>query len=212
MAKVEALNVETRKSRGSKLARKMREQGKIPAVLYGHGQDTVSLSVPVDDMDAVLRHHSRVVELRGGASETAMISEMQWDTWGSHVLHVDFLRVSRDEKIELEVPIELRGTAPGVREGGVIQFTLHSVEIECAATDVPEKLVCNINDLQLHQTYTVANLIVPEGVKVLEEADKPVVTCALPQEQPEEEALPGAGVAEPEIIGRKEEDESEGGE
>lgn len=212
MAKVEALNVESRKSRGSKLARKMRQQGKIPAVLYGHGQETVSLAVPVDDMESVLRHHSRVVELRGGANETAMISALQWNTWGTDVLHVDFLRVSRDEKIELEVPIELRGTAPGVREGGVIQFFLHSVQVECAATDVPEKLVCNINDLQLNHTYTVANLSIPEGVKVLEEADKPVVACVVPQEAPEEEAVPGAGVAEPEVIGRKEEAEAEDGE
>ena len=145
----EVLQVEARQSRGKRNARRMRRAGTIPAVLYGHGEETVSLAVRTDAMAAAVRHGSHVVELAGAVQQSALIRDLQWDVWGTGILHVDFARVSADETIEVTVSVELRGEAPGVKEGGVVEHLVHEVEIECKATAVPEKIVVNINQLKL---------------------------------------------------------------
>jgi large subunit ribosomal protein L25 len=205
---LEVLNVQVRSTRGKREARRLRRGGAVPAVLYGHGEDSVSLSVPGEELEGVLRHGQRVVELRGGASDTAMIREMQWDTWGTHVLHLDFVRVSKDDVVELPVAVELRGEAPGVRAGGILEHLVHTINVRCPATAVPEKLYCNINHLELEGSITVAQLHVPEGVTVLGDPDAVVAQVVPPKEEVEEAAAPTEG-AEPELIGRKPAEEEE---
>jgi large subunit ribosomal protein L25 len=142
--------------------------------------------------------------LTGAANESALISGVQWDTFGLEVLHVDFTRASADERIEVEVSVELKGQAVGVKEGGIIEQVLREVQIECPAGAIPEKLVLNISDLALGGSLTCGKLVLPEGAKLLTDADEMVVHCVTPREEGEEAAGEGA---EPEIIGRKEGDE-----
>lgn len=201
----ETLVVESRDLRGKRNNRRLRASGKIPAVLYGHGQDPVSLTVPADEFDAMVRQGSRMVTLSGAVNESAFIRDCQWDTWGNHVVHVDFTRISAHEKVQVQVTIELRGEAPGVKEGGVIKQVLHEIELECEAVDIPEKLTVNINELELNGSITVAQLELPAGAKVFEEPEQDVVQCAEMAEELEEEAE--VGEVEPEVIGRKKEDE-----
>jgi len=203
----EVLQVEVRQTRGKRHARRMRKDGKIPAILYGHGRESVSLAVAAEAVETVVRRGSHVVELRGAVKENALIRELQWNTWGTEVLHVDFTRVRADETIEVTVPVELRGEAPGLKEGGVIEHLLHEIDIECKATAVPEKIKANVNNLQVDQSVTVADLVLPEGAKCLASPDQVVVQCVVPVEVPEEEEA-AAAEAEPEVIGgRKEEEE-----
>ena len=206
----EALTVKLRESTGKRNARRMRLAGSIPAVLYGHGEQTKSLSVPAEQVAAALRHGARLVELQGDISEKAFIRQLQWDTYGAHVLHLDLTRVSEHEKIQMKVPVELRGQAPGVKNGGVVEHLLHELEIECAASAIPEKLQVSINDLQLDGEITVAQMQLPSGIQVLAEPDAVVVQCVMPKAELEPgEGELGGGV-EPEIIGRKaSEDEGE---
>jgi len=201
------LHVELRQSRGTRNARRLRRAGRVPAVLYGHGKETISLAISAEELEAVLRHGARLVRLTGAVDEQAFIRELQWDTWGSRVLHVDFTRVSEHERVRVEVPLELRGEAPGLKAGGVIKHVLHQVEIECEATSIPEKLYVNINQLQLGQQITVGQLDLPPTVQVLAEPDELVVECHEPVEVAEEVAAPAEG--EPEVIGRKKEAEGE---
>lgn len=201
----ETLAVESRELRGKRNNRRLRASGKIPAVLYGHGQDPVSLAVPGEQFDAMIRQGSRMVALTGAVNESAFIRECQWDTWGNHVVHVDFTRISAHEKVQVQVSIELRGEAPGVKEGGVIKQLLHEIELECEAADIPEKLEININELELNGSITVAALELPAGSKVSEDLEQDIVQCTEVTEQAEEE-LEG-GEVEPEVIGRKKEDE-----
>src|SRR3972149_1172416 len=205
----EQMAVELRDQRGKLNNRRLRRSGKIPAVLYGHGQESVSLAVSAEIFGAVLRHGSRLVDLTGGVSESAFIRDMQWDTWGTHVLHVDFTRISADEIVEVTLTIELRGEAPGVREGGVVDQLVHDVEIACPAGSIPEKLQVNINPLKLNESISLSAIQLPQGAKLLvEDLDAIVVECMVPQELPEEvaaEAVPG----EPEVIGAKKEEEEE---
>ena len=112
------LAVEPRDTQGKHSNRRLRRSGQIPAILYGHGLECVPLSVAADVLTAAIRHGSRLVELTGAANESAFIRELQWDTWGTHIVHVDFTRISEHEIVEVRVPVELRGEAPGVREGG----------------------------------------------------------------------------------------------
>src|SRR5262245_10121117 len=105
------LETRPRQARGKRASRKLRGQGLIPAVVYGHKEAVLSVLLPQKDLETALRHHARVVDLKiDGKSETAVIQEIQYDHLGIEVLHVDFKRVSRDERIRVTVSIELKGT------------------------------------------------------------------------------------------------------
>jgi large subunit ribosomal protein L25 len=204
----EVLNVEVRKDAGKRHAKRLRNNGAIPAVLYGHGEQTVSLAVSREQFSAALRHGGRLVELKGGANESALIRDLQWDIYGTVVMHIDFARVSADERIEVAVPVELRGQAPGVRSGGVIQHLIHEIKVECLATAIPDKIQLNVNHLELKASITVGELELPQGVKLLSDSDAVAVQCVEPAVEEELEAAPTEG-AEPEVIGRKAEEEGE---
>jgi large subunit ribosomal protein L25 len=204
----EVLNVERRDGRGKRNARRLRKAGAIPAVLYGHGKENICLSVPAEQMDAVLRHGARLIELRGAVNEQAFVRELQWDTWGLHVLHADFSRISAHERVEVVVAIELRGEAPGVKQGGIVEQVQHEVTIDCEASEVPESLEVNVNDLNLDDAITLADLELPRTGKIVGNPDEVIVQCVAPAEVPEEEALEAAEV-EPEVIGRKAEEGEE---
>ena len=202
------LAVQSRADQGKHNNRRLRRAGNIPAVLYGHGLENVSLAVAADALTAAIRHGSRLVSLTGAVNESAFIRELQWDTWGTHIVHVDFTRISEHEIVEVNVPVELRGEAPGVREGGVVVQHIHEVEIACPASLIPEKLAVNINHLALTQQILLNSLEVPQGAKILAaDLEAVLVECIVPQELPEEGA--GEAAAEPEVIGAKEEEEGE---
>lgn len=205
----ESLTVEKRTTLGKRHSKRIRAAGAIPAVLYGHGEEPVSLTVPRDAFVAALRHGTRLVELQGDVRESALIRDLQWDTYGTGVLHIDFARVSADERVTVTVPVELRGQAAGARAGGVIQHAMHSLDIECLATAIPEKIQVNINHLEMHGTVTAGQIEMPAGVKLLSDAEAIVVQCVEPAAEMEvAEGVPGEA-AEPEVIGRKAEADEE---
>jgi large subunit ribosomal protein L25 len=199
--------VKSRDGQGKRPMRRLRRSGATPAILYGHGEKNVSLMVPSDELETIVRHGHRVVDLKGAANETARIRELQWDTWGSHILHVDLVRASKDEVIEEKVALVLRGEAPGVKEGGVLKQVLHEVRIRCRVSAIPERVECNINHLALNGIIKIADLAPPEGVTIITEPEQIVVQVVLPTEVVEEAATTEG--AEPEIIGRKPAEEEE---
>jgi len=154
-----------------------------------------------------VRHGSRVVELKGVVQEKAFIRELQWDVYGLQVLHVDFSRVSEHERLQLRVPVELRGQAVGLKSGGVIEHLVHELEIECGALQIPEKIEVPVSELDLDGAIHAGELKLPPGVVLVADPEQVVVQCVLPQAEQE---IPGmeAGTAEPEVIGRKAEDEA----
>jgi large subunit ribosomal protein L25 len=203
MAESEVLVAQKREGSGTRLARRMRSQGRVPAVIYGHGEGTASVSVAADDLVAVIRHGGRVVDLQtDGAVQKALIREVQWDHLGKEVLHVDFARVAADERIHVTVPLEIRGIAPGVTAGGVLDQPIHTLTVECLAVSVPESIRVNVNELQQGGAIHVRDLHLPHDVKVLADPDAIVVHITAPQVEPEA-AAPAAEVAEPEVIGRQ---------
>ena len=205
----EDLQVKKRETRGKRNARKQRAAGTIPAVLYGHGEDSISLSVDATDFAGILRRGSRVVDLSGDLEEQALIKDIQWDTFGSQVLHLDFTRIAAGETITVTIAVELRGSAPGMNEGGIVEQSIHEIEIECPAVSVPDKLQVNINNLKLGESLTVADIAAPEGATLLIAEDKVVVQCVEPAPELDEDEAAAMSV-EPEVIGRKPGEEGEG--
>jgi large subunit ribosomal protein L25 len=211
MAEAVVLAAEARSLHGTHNARRLRKQGRIPAVVYGHKEATVPLSLSHDELHKAIRHGVRLVDLKHGDKvEKALIREVQWDPIGHDILHVDFARVSADERIEVEVRIELRGTAPGLAAGGTLVQPLHSLNVECLAISIPESIRVNIGQLQLDQVIHVGDLPSLEGVKILNDADAIIVQC-VPKLVAEEAApaAPGVEQAEPEVIGRQKAEEAE---
>ena len=203
------LSVSIRNEGGKRRNRRLRISGTVPAVLYGHGQQTVSLAVGENDVSTALRQGVRVVELTGDVQDRALIRATQWDSIGVEWLHVDFQRVSETEKDETRVAIELRGIAPGINQGGTVDNLLHEIEMLCPATSIPEKLVVNINDLHLGDSIPVSQLEIPEGAQLITNADAMVVQCIAKVDVDEEEGTEPADSAEPEVIGRKAEEEDD---
>jgi large subunit ribosomal protein L25 len=206
-AVAEVLKVAIREQLGTSNSRRLRSAGSIPAVLYGHGEASVSLSIPADQVSAAIRHGSHLVDLQGAVTESALIREVQWDPMGAHVLHMDLTRVSAGESVSITLAIDLRGDAPGTKNGGVVEHVLHEVEIECPVTSIPDRLELRINNLELDGAIFAKDLGLPEGAKLLTDPDAMIVHCVTPMVAPEEMGAP-AEVGEPEIIGKKPEDEA----
>lgn len=203
----DVLNVKIRTEVGRNATKKVRHAGRVPAVVYGHGQESVSLSVPEEELQALIRHGARLLDLRGDVTDTALIREVQWDSLGKNVLHFDLVRVSATEMVTITLPIELRGVAPGTREGGSIVQIAHEVEIECSVAAIPDKIGVSLNALQLGGAIKMSEVSLPPEVKLLSDPDQIVVQCAAPLEPLEEEAPAAAAAGEPEVIGRKAEEE-----
>ncbi|MFN7813689.1 MAG: 50S ribosomal protein L25 [Planctomycetia bacterium] len=205
----DTVQVALRKGTGSKECRRLRRAGQVPAVLYGHGEKCVDLSAPREAVEAFIRHGSRFVELVGAVKSSAVIRELQWDTFGTEPIHVDFLRVSRSDRVKVKVPVDLKGECPGQRAGGVLSLVLHELELECTADTIPDHVHAHVGHLELGHVIKVKDLDLPKGARAMADGDETVVSCLLPAKKGEEAA---AGPAEPEVIGRKPTEEGEEGE
>jgi large subunit ribosomal protein L25 len=211
MAESLVLVAETRAGRGKQAARRLRRTGKVPAVVYGHKEETLSVALPLEEVEKAIRRGVRVVDLKaGGKEEKALIRDVQWDHLGKDLLHVDFARVAADERIVLTVPIELRGTAPGVTAGGVLDQPIHTLSIECLAISIPDTIRVNIGELQIGSAIHVRDLVLPAGVKAMSDPEAIVVQVKQPVAEEEAPvAAEAAEAAEPEVIGAKEKAEEE---
>ncbi|MFM8633199.1 MAG: 50S ribosomal protein L25 [Planctomycetia bacterium] len=203
----DSLEVVARSATGTRESRRLRRHGMVPAVLYGHGEKCVDLATKRESLEAVIRHGGRVVDLSGAVKESALIRELQWDTYGIEPIHVDLLRVNKSERVRVKVPVDLRGDAPGHRAGGTVNIVLHEIEIECTPDQIPDKIHAHVGSLEVGGTVKVRDLELPSGAKAIDDLEEVVVTCAVAGVKPEEAAA--AGAVEPELIGRKPSEEGE---
>jgi large subunit ribosomal protein L25 len=202
----ETLEVKKRDLVGSRNASKLRGQGLVPAVLYGHGEENVNLCVRKEALGLVIRHGSKILSLTGDINDTALLREVQWDTFGTEVLHIDLNRVSQSEAVDVTLPVELHGEAPGTSEGGQVNFVTHELTISCPAALVPDHLVVPLGGLHLGQSIHANEVKLPEGAKMVTPGSVVVVQVVKPQVVLDE-ITAGTG-AEPELI-RKPKEETE---
>ena len=202
----DTLVVKKREKVGTSATRQLRCEGSIPVNLYGHGEANASLAVPLEQVMAVIKHGGKLVKLSGDITETALLREVQWDTYSKDIIHVDLLRVNEKELVETTVAVVLKGTAPGTGEGGLLQFVQHELHIECPAISIPEKLIADINDLHLGKAIHASDIKLPEGAKLVSDPHLVIVSCVAPQK--EEEVVAGLeGTVEPELIRKEKTDE-----
>ena len=201
--------VESREQLGSRANKRLRDSGKLPGVIYGHKEAVVPVTLPKIEVVNHINKGAHVFELQlSGKAETCLVKEVQYDHLGMEVIHVDFARVSLNEKVEVTVPLELKGTPKGEEDGGVLQQIVSDLEIECLVTDIPDVIRYNVSEMKLDDVLHLKDIPLPQGVKALQDEDLIVATCAEIKEEESTEAAEG-DTAEPEVIGKKKEDGEE---
>lgn len=161
---IESIEVKKRDVKGSRAMIKIRESGSIPAILYGHGEENVCLTVSLNTINQLIKHGTKLVTMTGDVSDTALLRAVQWSSMGDYIIHVDFARVSQSETVDVTVPIHLHGEAPGaMSSAGQLRFATHEITIRCPASKIPEFITCEIGALQLGQSIHVNELTLPEG-------------------------------------------------
>jgi large subunit ribosomal protein L25 len=219
MAENATLKAALRTETGKGAMRRMRRDGRIPAVVYGRGEETRSLSLDAHDFEMLVKNHSldtTLVEVtvegggRKGGRFRALVTEVQSHPYKPQVLHVDFQQIHAGEQVTVQVPIRLTGTPAGVRAGGVLQHILHDIEVSCAVEEIPEAFEVDVSALEIGDSIHVSDLVVPEGAVVLVDETRTVCTVAPPTviEVTDEVA---EETAEPTLVGEEDAEADEAG-
>jgi large subunit ribosomal protein L25 len=200
-----------REQRGSKTAEKVRKEGRIPAVVYGHKEAPVSISLDAHDFVEALHHGRRLLDVKiGPEPEKLLVKELQYDYLGRTVIHADLMRVDVTEVIEVSIPIEFKGIAKGTQEGGVVEQHTNHVLVKCLAINIPELLVVSIKELAIDGAIYAREIKLPEGVTLASPADTLLVACREQIAAKTTEEVAAEVPAAPEVIakGKAEEEEA----
>jgi large subunit ribosomal protein L25 len=216
------LEVSSRTPEGSRAARRLRRAGRVPGVLYGGQEEAVGFDVDARELRVALASSGAVLDLSidGAQGTPVVLKESQRDPVRGNTIHVDLLRVRLDEAIHATVPLELTGTedAPGVKEGGVLEQITRELNVEALPTAIPESIVHAIGEMQIGDTISLAAVVMPPGVTLLDDTEEAIVATLSPprlqvEEEPEVEAeteLVGEGEEAPEAGEAAEEGAGEG--
>lgn len=213
-----SLKAAIRNDRGTGVARKLRQAGQVPAVIYGHGREPQSLAIDTRELERLLgtiSAASTVIELDlDGRTARTLIREIQRHPFKRSVIHVDFQELVAGEKVTVSVPLRFVGTAEGVRNsGGILEETMHQVHVRVDPVSIPSHIEVDVSPLTIGHSIHVRELALPEGVTVLDEPGATVCVCTAPKAATEEAAAPAEGeaavAAEPELIRKPKAEEGE---
>ncbi|MDY6864109.1 MAG: 50S ribosomal protein L25/general stress protein Ctc [Thermodesulfobacteriota bacterium] len=191
------LKAKVRNGTGKGIARKLRQRGMVPAVIYGHNTKPISLSIDEPALKKVAKSEAgltRLIDLtieNGGEEpikKIAMIKDIQVGPVKRNYIHVDFYAIQMDEKITVQVKLHLSGKAKGVEEGGILQHTLREIEISCLPERIPEHVDVDISSLKIGDSLHVQDISLPEGIDVLTDSGHVLVTILPPIVEEKKEA------------------------
>ena len=215
-----SLSATVRDGVGTGVARKLRQNGQVPAVIYGHGREPQSLVINTREVEKLLSSvsaASTVIELNvGGKTARTLIREIQRHPFKRNIVHIDFQELVAGEQVTVSVPLRFTGTADGVRNsGGILEETMHQVHIRVDPSIIPDHIDVDVTPLTIGHSFHIRDLKLPEGVSVLDDAGATVCVCVAPktvtETTPGAEAEAAATAAEPELIRKpKAEGEEEG--
>jgi large subunit ribosomal protein L25 len=191
-----ALTAQVREKAGKGVARGLRRNARVPAVLYSHGKST-PISMVNKDVTKILNveggEHALInLKLEGGqgaADKLALIKDYQIDPRNGSLVHVDLMEVAMDEKVRIQVAVHITGSAAGVKEGGIFQYGQRSLEIECLPNQIPDFIEVDISALKVNESLHVRSIKAPEGVRILTEGDATVATIQPPISDAKLEAM-----------------------
>jgi len=201
MDKALLLKVKLRERTGSKAAVVLRKQGRIPAIIYGHKAEPVAVSVDARVFTEGLHHGHRLMDVQIGRKKQKMIvKDVQYDHLGKDIIHADFMRVDIGEMVRVNVPVELKGTAKGMNEGGIIEENADHLEIECRVTDIPESIVVSVKEMGVGDALHASDVELAEGLKLISSPDTLLAACHLVAAAKTTEELEQEAPAAPEVI------------
>lgn len=203
MENVMTLKAETRNEVGKKIAKKLRKQGRIPAIYYGEDKGSIPISLAVSDIKTILKSGSgenTVLRIhRENVQMDAMLKEVQFDYLSDNIIHVDLIHIDLNKSVNVNIPIVITGEPVGVKvDGGFFEFVTREVKIKCLPTKIPKEFIVDVGDLHIGHSIKAADIKAEEGIKIL--TDSHVVICAVTsraaEEVPKEAAAAEAAEAE----------------
>lgn len=201
MAKEVLLKAEVREKTGSKCAAKLRKKGQIPAVVYGHKQEPLAISLDARSFIEQLHHGHRLMDVQvGKKKEKVIVKDLQYDHLCKDIIHVDLVRVDVTETVRVAVPVELKGIAYGAHEGAIIEKRVNNLEVECKATDIPEFIVVSVKDMNIGDVVHARDIVLPEGVKLVSPPETLVAACSEVIAAKTTEEIEAEAPAAPEVI------------
>jgi len=204
------LNAAVRTEKGRHAAQRMRNNDQIPAVIYREGKIGTNLAIPRNEWLKVLNSGERVIILKiEGGDRQALIKDVQYDSVGDETLHVDFNELREGQKVRVAIGIVIKGVPKGAVKGGILTQAVHTIHVECLPTQIPDRIVIDVEPLDLDQVLHVKEIKLPEGVISTDSPDQLVVSVHEPRA---EAAAPAEGApTEPEVLtAKKEEGAAEG--
>ena len=219
MAEKKEFKVQARQrdGRGKNDARRARRDGMVPITVYGGGAETVAAVAPLRDLAAILRSESGrntifTIEVEGLGPSEVMFHDRQIDPIRGRLIHADLTRLVKGQKIEVTVPLHLEGEPYGVREKqGVLEQIVREIEIRCEPRSIPDSIDVDVSNLDVHDVLHVSDLVVAEGIEILEDPEAVIATVGIVKEEVVvAPVVEGEEPAEPEVIGKgKKEEEGE---
>lgn len=227
------LKVHARTDTGKGVARKLRANGKLPAVIYGHREDPMPIELEQHNLSATMRQaegEKLLINLNVDGKDSgkkALIKDIQRDPVSGKILHIDFQHISMDEKIKIEVPIKLEGTADGVKNfGGIMSWNIRKIMVQCLPIDIPDKITLDVTEMKIHDSIHVKDIVV-KNYEIMDDPEETIVSVIPPTiiketaaaegvEGEEGEEAPEAApeqeeAAEPEVISEKKAEERQEG-
>jgi len=191
MAQYAKLEIIKREQPGSKAAKALRKDGKIPVNFYYTGEDNINFTIDKKVFRKVIQsgHHIFEVDINDSA-QYVMIKEVQYHPVSDEIIHIDLMRVRRDEKMTISVPIVLEGTAIGVKEGGIMTQNLSTLEISCLPADVPDHIVVDVSEFEMNHVMNVSEIEVDEKIETITAGDMDVLAVIPPKEESLEPEIP----------------------
>ncbi len=209
-----SLNAQARTGVGTGNARKLRQAGSVPAVIYGHGREPQSLTINTRELDRLLSTisvSSTVIQLSiDGTNANTLIREIQRHPVKRTIVHVDFQELVAGEKITVSIPLRFVGTPEGVRlSGAILEEVMHQVHLKVDPSAIPDHIDVDVSQLSIGHSIHVGELKLPEGVTVLDDEDATVAVCAAPKTEAAAGGEGEAGAGEPELIRKAKAEEGE---
>ena len=216
MAEKFVVKVEKREGRGTNFARGLRREGKIPATVYGGGEDAVAVTAELKDLAAIIRSDSGAntlftLEIEGVEGESRVIfQDRQIDPVHGRLLHADLRRLAKGEKIELTIPVTLTGDPIGVREeGGLLEQQMREMNVKCLPSNIPDTIEVNVEELALNDSISVGDIEAGEGIEFMEALEATIASVVFVREEVEEVEEVEEGL-EPGIVGEEGDEEGDG--
>lgn len=197
---MKSLKIEKRDKIGKGGSKRLRREGKIPIIIYGHGEETDHAMVSRKELKSYLHEHKEeIMTLGTGRGKNVVIKEVQYDPVTGEPIHIDFMHIHKGEKLKLSIPLILDGTSAGVKEGGILEQWVREIEIECLPKDIPDEVRIDVSKLKIGDSLHIENLFIGEGVTILLPPEEAIVTVMPPRreevtaaiEEEEEEAEEG---------------------